>query len=324
MTLKQANYDYERIQYNTVVSAGMKMLNTLEALPADARGGDALRARRHVASCCACSIRSCRTPRGSCGASSGSQRIGDILDAPWPQSTTAALAQDEIELVLQVNGKLRGKLVVPATADKAAIEAAARASPEVAKHADGAPVKKVIVVPGRLVNVVVCLGSSRADCLGLVAAVAARARGLRLPAARHGEYRSHRSTSMRRRRRHSTTRCARALAQRGQREARRHRGGRAGHARHPDRAATTRKCCRCRRAGAVREFQLIKRVSFRLHDNDGGDWMPPGEISSAAPTRSTRRRCWRATCEEQRLQRDMQTDAIQQIVRRLQSARKPA
>ena len=72
-----------------------------------------------------------------------------------PQVDDAALAQDEIELVLQVNGKLRGKLVVPATADRAAIEAAARAAPEVAKHADGAPVKKVIVVPGRLVNVVV-------------------------------------------------------------------------------------------------------------------------------------------------------------------------
>ncbi len=63
--------------------------------------------------------------------------------------------QDEIELVLQVNGKLRGKLVVPAKADRDAIEAAARASPEVAKHAAGAPVKKVVVVPGRLVNVVI-------------------------------------------------------------------------------------------------------------------------------------------------------------------------
>jgi leucyl-tRNA synthetase len=80
---------------------------------------------------------------------------GSLLDAPWPDVDPAALAQDEIELVLQVNGKLRGKIVVPASADKAAIEAAARASAEVAKHAAGAPVKKVVVVPGRLVNVVV-------------------------------------------------------------------------------------------------------------------------------------------------------------------------
>jgi leucyl-tRNA synthetase len=67
----------------------------------------------------------------------------------------AALAQDEIELVLQVNGKLRGKLTVPAGADKATIESAARASAEVAKHSAGAAVRRVIVVPGKLVNVVV-------------------------------------------------------------------------------------------------------------------------------------------------------------------------
>jgi leucyl-tRNA synthetase len=83
------------------------------------------------------------------------ERLGDLLDAPWPQVDPAALAQDEVELVLQINGKLRGKLVVPATADHAAIEAVARASTEVARHAAGAPVKKVVVVPGRLVNVVV-------------------------------------------------------------------------------------------------------------------------------------------------------------------------
>ena len=80
---------------------------------------------------------------------------GDILDAPWPNADHAALAQDEIELVLQVNGKLRGKLRVPSAADHAAIEAAAVASPEVSKYAGGAAPKKVVVVPGRLVNVVV-------------------------------------------------------------------------------------------------------------------------------------------------------------------------
>jgi leucyl-tRNA synthetase len=82
-------------------------------------------------------------------------RYGDLLDAPWPEVDPQALAQDEIELVLQVNGKLRGKLVVPAAADRAAIERAAKASAEVAKHSNGAPIKKVVVVPGRLVNVVV-------------------------------------------------------------------------------------------------------------------------------------------------------------------------
>ncbi len=63
--------------------------------------------------------------------------------------------QDEIELVLQVNGKTRGAIKVPAGADKAGIEAVAAASPEVAKFAEGRAPKKIIVVPGRLVNVVV-------------------------------------------------------------------------------------------------------------------------------------------------------------------------
>ena len=80
---------------------------------------------------------------------------GPLLDAPWPQVDPAALVQDSIELVLQVNGKVRGKLLVPAGADRIAIETAAHAAPEVARHGGGGPVRKVIVVPGRLVNVVV-------------------------------------------------------------------------------------------------------------------------------------------------------------------------
>src|SRR5260221_9427448 len=60
------------------------------------------------------------------------QQYGDLLDAPWPEADPAALAQDEIELVLQINGKLRGKIIVPADADRGTIETAARASAEVA------------------------------------------------------------------------------------------------------------------------------------------------------------------------------------------------
>ena len=128
-TLKQANYDYERIQYNTVVSAGMKMLNALEALPADAARRARAAPRRPVDPAARALSRWCRTRRGRCGDELGFAReLGDLLDAPWPQVDPAALVQDEIELVLQVNGKLRGKIVVPADADNAAIEAAARAS----------------------------------------------------------------------------------------------------------------------------------------------------------------------------------------------------
>jgi leucyl-tRNA synthetase len=81
--------------------------------------------------------------------------FGDLLDAPWPQVDEAALVQDEVELVLQVNGKTRGNVRVAAQADRGAIEAAATASPEFAKFAEGRAPKKIIVVPGRLVNVVV-------------------------------------------------------------------------------------------------------------------------------------------------------------------------
>jgi leucyl-tRNA synthetase len=81
--------------------------------------------------------------------------VRELLDAPWPQVDEAALLQDEIELVLQVNGKTRGSVRVAAQAGRGAIEAAATASPDFAKFAEGRAPKKIIVVPGRLVNVVV-------------------------------------------------------------------------------------------------------------------------------------------------------------------------
>jgi LPS-assembly lipoprotein len=77
-------------------------------------------------------------------------------------------------------------------------------------------------------------------------------------------------------------------------------------------------------AGAVREFQLIKRVSFRLYDKDGTDWMPAGEIVIRRSYTFNETQALARDLEEQRLQRDMQTDAIQQIMRRLQAAKKPA
>ena len=73
----------------------------------------------------------------------------------FPKADATALVQDEIELVLQVNGKLRGSLCVPAGADKAAIEAAALNSEVAQKHLEGKAPKKVVVVPGRLINIVV-------------------------------------------------------------------------------------------------------------------------------------------------------------------------
>jgi leucyl-tRNA synthetase len=78
-----------------------------------------------------------------------------ILDAPWPEVDEAALVKTEIDLVLQVNGKLRGAITVAADASKEAIETAALQSDIAVKALNGGSPKKVIVVPGRLINIVV-------------------------------------------------------------------------------------------------------------------------------------------------------------------------
>ncbi|MGB9093959.1 MAG: leucine--tRNA ligase, partial [Gallionella sp.] len=79
----------------------------------------------------------------------------DMLDQSFPAADPSALVQDEIDLVIQVNGKLRGNLLVAKTADRATLEKLALAHPAIEKHLAGALPKKVIVVPGRLINVVV-------------------------------------------------------------------------------------------------------------------------------------------------------------------------
>ncbi len=155
VVLKQVSYDYERMQYNTVVSGCMKLLNALDDFAFDASEGDAaLRCEgaslllRLLYPACPHIAHALWAELGFAGA------VGDLLDAPWPQVDPAALVQDEIELVLQINGKLRGAVVVPSGATKEAIEALALASPALLAFAAGAVPKKVIVVPGRLVNVV--------------------------------------------------------------------------------------------------------------------------------------------------------------------------
>jgi len=153
--LKQANYDYERMQYNTVVSAVMKMLNTLE----DVQLGDSFEDAAALAECFSILLRvlypACPHITDQLWNELGyAACCGDLLDVTWAGVDESALQRDEIELMLQVNGKLRGSILVPASADKAQIEQIALASEAFAKAANGAAAKKVIVVPGRLVNVV--------------------------------------------------------------------------------------------------------------------------------------------------------------------------
>jgi leucyl-tRNA synthetase len=147
--LRQANYDLQKLQLNTVASACMKILNALERLPeedgaADEEGMSIL-----------LRLLSPITPH-LCHHLWRELKFGeDVMKAPWPEVDPKALDQDEVELVVQVNGKLRGSIRVPKQADQATIENLAMANANVQKFVAGQNVKKVVVVPGRLVNLVI-------------------------------------------------------------------------------------------------------------------------------------------------------------------------
>jgi leucyl-tRNA synthetase len=152
-SLHQALFDYQRMQYNTVVSATMKMLNALEGAKGQPQAAMLLRegvgillrtlypVAPHVTHVLWVQLGYAR-------------ELGDLLDAPLPVPAEDALRQDELELVVQVNGKLRGRVTVPAAATEEQIKAAALADEHVRKFVDK-PVRKVIHVPGKLINIVV-------------------------------------------------------------------------------------------------------------------------------------------------------------------------
>ncbi|RMX05080.1 leucine--tRNA ligase [Corticibacter populi] len=157
--LGQVDFDYQRMQYNTVVSGAMKMLNALEGFKPE---GDACSEaeRTAVAESFGILLRVLYPATPHVGhalwhALGYESVFGGLLDAPWPQADAKALEQDEIEYMLQINGKLRGAITVPADADKAAIEAAALATEAFARQAAGAAPRKIIVVPRKLINIVV-------------------------------------------------------------------------------------------------------------------------------------------------------------------------
>ena len=143
------------MQYNTVVSATMKMLNALES----AKLGDDAASASVLKECASILIRTLYPiaphitsqlwkDMGYIG------HFGDILDAPWPSVDEGALVADEMTMVVQVNGKLRGSVTVAATASKEDIEAAALANENVKKFTDGKTIRKIIVVPKKLINIV--------------------------------------------------------------------------------------------------------------------------------------------------------------------------
>ncbi len=157
--LKQATYDIERHQFNTVASAAMKLLNALSSLPKV----DAAHLARdpthtqllHEGMSILLRVLSPVTPHITHALWTALGFAGDLVDAPWPVVDPLALEQDEIELVVQVNGKLRGSMRIQKAATQGEIEASALKLEAVAKFTNGKPPRKVIVVPGRLVNIVV-------------------------------------------------------------------------------------------------------------------------------------------------------------------------
>jgi len=156
--LGQINYDVGRFQFNTVASGAMKILNALAACTSVRDDSVALAAWQWVLAEGTGILLRVLAPITPHVAHVLWRELGygdDILHAPWPDPDPRALEQDEITLVVQVNGKRRGDIQVPKSADNAAIEQLVLANEAVRRYAEGKAIRKVIVVPGRLVNVVV-------------------------------------------------------------------------------------------------------------------------------------------------------------------------
>lgn len=155
--LKQAEFDLDRMQYNTVVSAAMKMLNSLDTLKDDTSEGT----RAVINEGMSILLRTLYPIAPHITAQlfedlGYDQRFStSIVDAPWPKIDAQAMVADEVKYVIQINGKLRGEINVPAETPKSEIEAAALANPDAQRFIDGKPVRKIIVVPKKLVNIVV-------------------------------------------------------------------------------------------------------------------------------------------------------------------------
>ncbi len=148
--LKQALYDFDKQQFNTVVAACMKIMNALGTLKVGGAHDAVLDEGFSI-------VLRLLSPIAPHIAHLLWRELGygdDVLNAPWPVVDEAALVRDSIEMVVQVNGKVRGKITIAADAAKEVVEAAARNDENVQRFTEGKAIKKVIVVPGRLVNIV--------------------------------------------------------------------------------------------------------------------------------------------------------------------------
>ena len=158
--LDQANRDFNKYQFNTVVAACMKLVNTIYQIPMFDVGD---RSQRGYAACvfeavdALVRLLSPIAPHiahalwGRVAVST----VSAVIDAPWPTADARALVRDQVEIVVQVNGKLRGRINVPANAPEDHVREIALGDENVQRHVAGKAVKKTVVVPGKLVNIVV-------------------------------------------------------------------------------------------------------------------------------------------------------------------------
>ena len=152
LAIRQATQDIgQHHKFNTAIAQVMTLMNVLEKAPQDnAQQRALLQEGLEAVALLLAPI----TPHISHALW---QQLGHqtaIIDARWPVVDDSALVQDSLQLVIQVNGKLRGQIEVPAEASRESIEAAARANENVLRFTEGLSIRKVIVVPGKLVNIV--------------------------------------------------------------------------------------------------------------------------------------------------------------------------
>ncbi len=152
-TIAKVTDDIGRRQtFNTAIAANMELLNEVGRLPDSEPAASALRRE------CLNGIVLMLAPIVPHVTQALWEALGNhgmVADAAWPEVDHSALAVDEVTLAVQVNGKLRAEIRVPADAPREAVEAAARADANVLRHLEGQSLMKTIVVPGRLVNLVV-------------------------------------------------------------------------------------------------------------------------------------------------------------------------
>jgi leucyl-tRNA synthetase len=154
----QAKYDFERQQFNTVVSTCMKILNLLNKLTPVLPSPSSQQNGYHTILYHGCSILlrllAPITPHITHQLWQELQYPGIILKAPWPKACPINFRVDTVEMVIQVNGKLRTRLHLPTNANQQTLEESVKQDCRVQQATAGKVIKKIIVVPGKLINIV--------------------------------------------------------------------------------------------------------------------------------------------------------------------------